>query len=478
MGATTTMRTVWLIALKDFLERRRDGRLYWAGGVVLVLLLCALAVGSARQQEVRAEQSVAQKLDYQDWVGQDKRHPHDAAHQGMHAFKPEAALAIVDPGINPYIGGTLWLQAHRQSEVKFRPAQDATGLQRFGDLSAGWLLQVLGPLLVIVLGFNAFAGEREQGILRQTLSLGVSPLQLLWGKALALGMGLLVLLLPAALAATLAVVLGASAGDGHGPGSADALLRFAAFALGHAVYLAIFIFLVLGVSAASSTSRVAITVLLALWIANTVIAPRVLSELSRVLDPSPTRLQFNKALGAGLKAEADKVWMQNFGTTQKWSPEVPLNKWGQALRLDDQASYAIYDRYYGQLWDTYERQQHLQEWSGLLTPMLAVRAWSMGMAGTDFVHHRDFTTAAEEHRRMLQDLMSEDLVARADPLGQQHFQYTAGPELWASVPAFHYHPPQVGKALSRNWQSLAVLLASLLLVLGFAWAAVSRQRAL
>lgn len=461
------------IALKDFLERLRDGRLYWAGGMVLLLLLAALAVGFDRQQEARAEQKVAQTLDYKDWLSQDKRHPHDAAHQGMHAFKPEAALAIVDPGINPYIGGTIWLQAHRQSEVKFRPAQDATGLQRFGDLSAGWILQVLGPLLVIVLGFNTFAGEREQGILRQTLSLGVSPLQLLWGKAAALALGLMALLLPAALLAAVAVGLGAESGT-----TGDALLRFAAMALGYALYLGIFIFGVLGVSAASSTSRVAITVLLALWIANTVIAPRVLSELSRVLQPSPTRLEFTKELNAGLKAESDRVWQQAFGTTDRWSRDVPLNKWGLALRVDDQASYGVYDHHYGKLWDTWERQQQLQEWSGLVFPLLAVRAWSMGLAGTDFAHHRSFTTAAEQHRRVVQDMMSEDLVARADPLGNQHFQYQAGSELWSQVPPFHYHLPNSAWALHRNWTSLAVLAASLLLVLGFAWTAVARQRAL
>ncbi|MBC7780631.1 MAG: ABC transporter permease subunit [Proteobacteria bacterium] len=462
-----------LIARKDLLERGRDGRLYWAGSVVLVLLFIALAVGYGRQSEVRAEQKAAQALDYKDWLSQDQRHPHDAAHQGMHAFKPEAALAIVDPGITPYIGGTLWLQAHRQSEVKFRPAQDATGLQRFGDLSVGWIMQVLGPLLVIVLGFNAFAAERENGILRQTLSLGVSPLQLLWGKALALAASLAALLTPAALAAAVVVTLGADAGEGL-----DALQRFAALALGYALYLAIFIFLALGVSAASSTSRVALTVLLALWIGNAVIAPRVMSELSRHWHPSPTKLEFSKALSAGLKSEADRAWQMAFGTTERWGRDVPLNKWGYALQLDDQTGYAVYDRLYGQLWDTYERQQALQAWSGLVLPVLAVRAFSMGMAGTDFVHHRDFTTAAETHRRTIQDIMSRDLVANADPLGNQHFAYQAGPELWSQVKPFDYHPPAAIWALRRSLMSLSILGGSLLLTLAFAYAAVVRQRAL
>lgn len=461
-----------LIARRDLLERWRDGRLLWAGGMILVLLLTALAIGYEHRQQARAEQRAAQTADYADWLKQGRRHPHDAAHQGMHAFKPEAALALIDPGINPYIGSTVWLQAHRQSEVMFRPAQDATSLQRFGELSAGWILQVLGPLLVIVLGFNAFAGEREQGILRQALSLGIPTRAMLWGKALALGTSLLALLAPAALLACAAAVMAADAGAG-----ADTLARFGLLALAYALYLGVFVFLTLGVSAAASTSRVAITVLLALWIGNAVIAPRVVAELARRTYPTPTRLEFNHALDADLKATSDRLWMANFGTTERWGRDVPLDKWGKALQLDDHSSYAVFDRHFGGLWDTWERQQALQEWSGALLPMLAVRALSMDAAGTDFAHHRNFTNAAEQHRRLIQNIVSEDLVAHADPLGGQHFAYQSGPELWKRIPAFTYHPPAATWALQRSGRSLLALCAALGLAFAFAWRAAARQRA-
>lgn len=462
-----------LIALRDSLERLRDGRLPWVGGVVLLLLLVALAVGWTHQRTAQAEQRAAQSADYRDWLRQGHRHPHDAAHQGMHAFKPDAAMAILDPGINPYIGSTVWLQAHRQSEVKFRPAQDATGLQRFGELSVGWILQVLGPLLVIVLGFNAFSGERELGTFRQVLSLGIPPQRLLWGKAAALALSLGVLLVPAGVVAGIAVVAATEAGARW-----DSLLRFGGFAAGYALYLTIFVFITLGVSAAARTSRVAITVLLAVWIVNAVIAPRVLSEFSRVVMPSPTRLEFNKALGEDLKRTSDAVWMKNFGTTQRWGADVPLEKWGLALRLDDQASYPVYDRHFGRLWDTWERQQRVQEIAGLLLPSLAIRAFSTAMAGTDFAHHRAFTTAAEGHRRAIQDLMSQDLVAHADTRGDQHFAYQADPALWAKVPPFHYHAPSAAWAAGQAWPGFAVLCCSLLLAVLFARAAALRQRVL
>jgi ABC-2 type transport system permease protein len=118
------------------------------------------------------------------------------------------------------------------------------------------------------------------------------------------------------------------------------------------------------------------------------------------------------------------------------------------------------DRHFDALWDSYARQQSLQSWASLLSPTIAVRALSMGLAGTDFDEHRAFSTAAEAHRRLMQDVISEDLVEHADGHGEQHFTYRASPELWARVPPFEYHPRSAGSALARNAQSLALLLGA------------------
>jgi len=439
--------------------------------VAILLILTSMAVGWQRQREASAEQQAAQELDYRDWLNQDIRHPHDAAHQGMHVFKPAPTLSIVDPGISRYAGTTVWLQAHRQSDLKFRPAQDATGLQRFGDFSAAWVLQILVPLLVIVFGFNAFAGEREQGTLRQTLSLGVPAWRLLWGKALALGAIIGTLLIPAVIAAGFAVVLGAETG-----GRADAMIRLAWAAAGYAVYFGIIIYLVLGVSALTPSSRVSLIALIAFWIGTAVLAPRAASDLARRLHPTPAKKDFLAKMETDLSAEAERIWQEKFGVKAKWSPDLPLNKWGIALRVDDQLGYAVYRRHYDALWDTYERQQRVQEWAGLVVPLLALRSFSMGLAGTDFAHHRHFTEAAEEHRHLIQDLMSEDLVKHADTLDHQHFAYQAGKDLWKTVPQFQYRLPAAGWALRRNWPGLAVLTAGLILSFAFSAAAVSRLR--
>jgi len=458
-----------LIARKEFTEYVRDGRMIWAGGLIVLLLVVSIATSWQQQRAVEAERIASQQLDYDAWLKQGPRHPHNAADQGMHVFKPQPPLSVIDPGISPFVGSTIWLQAHRQSETKFRPAQDATGLKRFGTLSPAWVLQVLAPLLIIILGFNAFAAEREHGTLRQLLSLGVTGRNLLWGKGLALAGVAALLILPGGVLALGFMAFADTTAVG------DMLVRFFLMALGYGLYLGAVIFAVLGISALCKRSRTALFLLLALWIGSVLIAPRTIADIATKAYPSPSRLDFATSLSDDLDSAATREWGKTFGVAQAWDPKLPLNQWGKALQVDDHSGYDVLDDHFGRLWDTFEQQQKLQETTGLIAPVVALRAFSMALAGTDFSHHRDFATAAETQRRLLQDIVSEDLVKHADPLGDRHFSYKAGSELWVKVPPFTYRAPPVQFALARHWLSLAMLLAVFAASLFFARFAASRR---
>ena len=54
---------------------------------------------------------------------------------------------------------------------------------------SGVLVSRCVSLLIVLLTFGALAGERERGTLRQVLSLGVRPRDLVLGKALGLAPG-------------------------------------------------------------------------------------------------------------------------------------------------------------------------------------------------------------------------------------------------------------------------------------------------
>lgn len=453
----------WLIVSREIREFYRDGRFLFGAGLIVVLFVTAFLVGFEQRKNVFSEREVAQQLDYDDWINQPERHPHDAAHQGMHVFKPIPPLSFVDPGITGYVGSTQWLQAHRQTEVKFRPAQDATGLQRFGSLTPAWIIQMLGPLLIIVLGFNSFSGEREQGTLRQLVSLGVPSWKLLAGKSIALFLGALLLLAPLLMSMLWISFSDVQAGDRY-----DDLIRLGLLVLGYLVYLGIFIFTVLAVSALTTTSRISLIVLLTFWIIGSTLAPRVLVDVARAIYPIPNHVEFNAQLDGELQKEYSKAWQEHFGTSERWGSDVPLSRWGEALRVDDFAGYEAIDRHFGALWGKYEDQRRFQEFFGLMFPMLSIRSYSMAMSATDFAHHRTFAASAEQHRRILQDLISGNLAEHADGHGERHFDYKVGREFWSSVPRFQYRLPTVFFAIQASLNSFGIQLASLLISVFFA----------
>ncbi|AMA58963.1 ABC transporter permease subunit [Bradyrhizobium sp. CCGE-LA001] len=457
------------IAVKDLRELFREGRLLWSGALIVALMLVALAAGWNRQAQVNSERAAGQALDYEAWLQQGPRHPHDAAEQGMHVFKPEPPLASFDPGIEPFVGSTVWLQAHRQSELKFRPAQDATGLQRFGELSPAWIIQVLLPLLLIIIGFNAVSAERERGTLRQLLSIGVSTRSLLLGKAAALAGCAAILTLPLGLAFSIFILARLPAAE-----RLDVVYRMAWLAVGYGAYLGFYIFLTLAVSALARSSRTALVLLLGFWVAATLIAPRAASEASNLLYPTPSRLEFTDHLSHEMSEAADKAWHNHFGVKTQWDSSLPLSKWGAALKVDDEAGYGVLDATFGKLWDTFESQQRLQQLVGIIAPVIALRDFSMGIAGTDFSQHRDFSAAAEAQRRKIQDIVSQDLIDHADPLGNAHFTYKAETALWATVPQFRYALPTVSFALAHHWPALVLLAMTFVLAVTLARYGLSR----
>src|SRR5690606_7034232 len=134
----------------------------------------------------------------------------------------------------------------------------------------------------------------------------------------------------------------------------------------------------------------------------------------------------------------------------------------------------VFDAHFGRLFDTFERQNRLEQIAAVAAPLLAVRALSMGLAGTDFHQHRHFTAAAEAYRRDIQVSMNDDITANAASL---EAPYIAGPELWARVPEFEYRVPGAAWVISHQRASVAALAGWLLAGLIGVAAATSPLRA-
>jgi ABC-2 type transport system permease protein len=191
-------RAVLQVVHKELRETHRDRTLAVALLAVMLLGIVAALSGGLDAHRRAQINGAAQVRDYERWLAQPERNPHSASHFGTSAFYVPSRLATLDPGVVPYVGAALFLEAHRQNEPAFAEAPDGGAVQRMGRLSLAGVIQVWLPLLVIALAAGAFASEREDGTLAFLLGLGITPMRLLLGKALAVAMAVLAVLAPGA----------------------------------------------------------------------------------------------------------------------------------------------------------------------------------------------------------------------------------------------------------------------------------------
>jgi len=466
------------IARKELVEMARDGRFRAAAAIVGALLLMALATGLAQQRARADEVATAERLDRQVWDGQGPKNPHSAAHYGVYAFKPAPPLSFADRGLSAYVGETVWLEAHWQNLASHRPAEDRTALQRFGELTAATVLQLLLPLVVILLAFSAFSGEREAGTLRQLASLGVPGRALASGKALGVAGALALILVPATALGALALVSAA-------PGSWVATLgRAAVMAAGYLVYLAAFIGLSIAVSALLPSSRLALVALLGFWILNGLVVPRLVADLSERLHPVPTATAMWAAMREDMtngidghnpadvrSQELERETLAEYGVTKV--EDLPVSFAGISLQAGEEYANQVFDKHYRALWDAYARQDRTHLAACVFAPLLAMRSLSMGLAGTDFGQHRHFVTAAEEYRRGLQRFLNGEMTRKAKGLD---FGYRADPAFWATAPRFDYEPPSLASVLGQQASAASLLALWAISASVFAGWAASRLR--
>lgn len=462
------MSAVRLIARRELTEIARDGRVRVTATIVLALLVTALAVGWSHYRDVSAQHRSAQQLTRDHWLAQPAKDPHSAAHYGIYAFKPRLPLSLVDTGVDAFTGVAAWLEAHKQNEFQFRPAQDRAVIVRFAELTAATILQILLPVLIILLAAETFAGEREQGTLRQLLGLGVAPRTLALGKLAGVTAALALVLVPAAIIGAGALVLtSGQALDGF-------LLRAVILA---AVYVAWFAAVASGsiaISARAGSVRGALAISVCLWVFNALLAPRLASEVATRLYPTPSAFEFAQAVLRqtydGLDVHTYNVrrarelrtrLLREYGVAR--IEDLPVNFRGlDYLEREEHANH-IFDVEYGRLWNAFDGQNRVQRWTGLAAPLMATRTLSMAIAGTDFNHHRAFAQAAESYRRRLVRAMNEDLAFHST---SARLGYTAGSSLWASLPPFDYRAPSLSWALAQQRESLAALGLWLALGLG------------
>ncbi|MDC8757291.1 DUF3526 domain-containing protein [Janthinobacterium fluminis] len=447
----------------DWRERRRDWRVWLVLGIGLALAVCAALLTALDVRDTLAARAQAQQGEQRRWLNQGKKNPHSAAHYGVYVFKPLSPLAALDPGVEHYVGSSVWLEAHKQNEFVYRPANDEPGMARQFALSPALVLQVLTPMALIFLGFGMFAAERESGTLGN-LRINAAPLGAI---ALARGAVLLCLGLVMALPACAAVAALQWGVDGGAPFS-DGGTRALLFGAAALLYLCTWCALITAVSAWMPGTRTSLAVLIALWAGAALVLPRVALELAQAAAPLPSMQSFREQMDGALgmpddPAEAERhkqAILREYGVGDV--RDLPLNWAGISLRRGEEHGNRVFDAHYGRLFGAMQGQSDAAAWAGWLSPTVALAALSGAAAASDTAHHIQFVRAAEAQRRVIQDVLNEAITRHPEHDGKK---FDGDQSLWKQVPPFRFAfaPLAWGGALRHSALALLALFGASLL---------------
>lgn len=433
---------------------RRDRRAWWSLLCLAALVLLSFASASLDATRGDADKRAVATAERARWVGQGEKDPHSAAHYSIFAFKPSPALAGIDPGVGPFVGQSVWLEAHHQNDMLDRPLQNASLLQRAGLANPASLILAFAPLIVFLLAFKVVAQDRERGTMRLALGTTTHPAAIIRAKALAIwGASTGLLALPVAAAALALVAIG-------GRLDVDVLARLALWVALMASYIALLAAIGIVVALRARDARIALALLFGIWIVAALVLPRGASSVADGLRPLPS----SQAVRQQMLDEAAAYWTAEDSARHKAQllirhgvtriEDIPNPRMAE-LDMVERHSHQVFDRILGDFYGQVESQDRLFSTLGLLSPTIAVQSLSAALAGSDFSHHHEFITTAERYRRDLVNRMNADGMAHSARGDARH---TNDQQLWSQIPEFTYSTPELGRATATIWPALAGLL--------------------
>lgn len=451
---------LWLLARKEWVAVWRDRRLLSMVGVVIVMLTSAIFLRASDMRTTDEERARAKAAFRAAWLAQGTRNAHEAAHYGTVVSRPLTAVSAFEAGMERYMGTTVTLVAHQQSDAAFPPAGESGASQRFGELQPGMVITLLLPLVIIFLAHESVATERRGGTTALLLTQNVSPIGLLLGKTIGLSSIVLsacVVALVAALPAWWPLV--------GTLGNSDVALRLVLLAAVWGAYLVGWIAATVVLSARVQERPRALLALLLAWAVSSLLVPRIAVTVAAAAHPLPTRLTFNRAVAEEVRRtfnghDADSVMMAMIEREQlarygvKSVAELPINLDGILMQRGEENTSRVYNRHFASLNGRVLRQRAVIQWMSVLSPYLATRSISSALAGADYSHHVRFMQQVEQYRlRFVQQLNAYQ--TNTSKTGD--WSAPSKSTLWNEISDFAYEAPSVRWSLGHVQVELLVL---------------------
>lgn len=423
----------------------------------ILLALVSAVVNTVKMQHAAHERAHLQKTSEAQFLEQPDRHPHRMVHYGHYVFRVPSPLSIIEPGVDAFTGTSIFLEGHKQNSAMFADQRQASGMTRFSSLTPSYLLQVLVPLFIILIGFASITREKEAGTLNIMITQGVNLWHLILGKYFALISSALLMLIPLIVAASWATLNG------------ESILITSSFVVGYLIYLFIWSGIVLAVSATSSKSSTSLVTLISVWILLCILMPRIGSSSASAIAPSASKLEADFAvveelrkLGDGHNAADPAFEKLKKNLLNKYNvdnvEDLPINFRGTVAEYSEKKLTDVLNVFAEKRMEEELAQAKIARQFGWLTPTTALRSFSMTISGTSLETHHRFLREAEQLRfdfvqslnKAHQDVLTYQADINRGKSAESNKAARIDAKNWQVLKEFSFTPDTTQKRLSSG----------------------------
>ncbi len=393
------------------------------------------------------------------WENQPDRHPHRVAHYGHLVFRQSSILSVLDPGVSPYTGNFLFLEAHKQNTPAVSGSSYSPGQLKFGYPSVSTIMFVLWPLVLIALTYASISDEREHNRANWLTTMGVSVGAMLFGRALVY---VVISALVVGFIGLLTLLLLASADQTFSDFSGAAL---AGMLLVYFVYSVIWVFFGVGISALARNNESSLLSLLAVWMVTTLAIPKLAPVIAETATTHTSLVSFQHKVEQDVKkigdshnpndpyyAELKQKTLDKYGV--KTIEELPINWNGIVISEGERLTSEVYQRHYKTLLASFSQHQDIHDQLSVLSPTLLMMRLTQALSGNDSLAQQHFEQAAEQYRFDLIQYLNGLHANEVDLDGDD--DHRLGSELWANAPKFSYQPQSFDDTTQQHTSLFAI----------------------
>jgi ABC-type transport system involved in multi-copper enzyme maturation permease subunit len=470
-----------VIAKRELLDQVSSPKFIFLFLVSSLLVVFSLYTGSAAYISARDELRSTDQLSQREV--ENRANYQELARFGVKVGRAPSPLSAVAGGVSSALGRSARIVPGQQPDIAPPPLADQPVVAVLGELDLSVVIRVFLSLFVLLLTYDAIAGEKESGTLKAVLANPVPRTQLLLGKALGLfGTFLAATLIPAVIG--LLVMQAGFHIELHGADWA----RLAVIGVAAGLYLLALFATGLFVSTATTRSSVAFLILLLLLVSFTEIIPKASPMLARQFRPVPAY--------AELQSERDRLQNENQQANFKAMGaafqlmQTPTNTDAEAAarqqkidsivgRARDSLGKDLQEKQ-GRIEESYRNKQDAMTSLALtfarFSPSSAMSHAVEVLAGTDFDLHRRWRNELIGYRGALEDwFKSKNVQVGSGARFTMQINTTAGPggksntirfgaptseeaklDL-SSMPAFKPAPEPLAAAMGRAAPDLVIL---------------------